>query len=431
MSLSFDVSVQEIFGTLACGGRLYIASEEERRDLDHLQEVIQEQGINRLYFPYVALQQFAHLSALANRQFPSLKEVYSTGEQLVLTADIKHFFRQPVRLINLYGPSESHVCSAYVLPPESDKWGDAASIGYPLPGFTLLVVDAHLQLVPAGVAGELLIVSDFLSPGYHNKSEESARRFISAEGFAAQSYHAYRTGDLVRLEHDDRFSYLGRLDNQLKIRGFRIEPSEVEAAINALEGVQVSAVVGRADNSGSKQLIAFIAGLLDDKGNQKDKIKRGLRLVLPEYMVPTELVFVDKLPTTPSGKIDRKALLKVDIIESSTQMPERPLTKTQEQVKALWETLFPGRHIALHDDFFAIGGHSLLATQLVFLLRKAFDCDIPLRLLFNHPTLSAMAESIDGYIASEKGPVDAVDRSFVQDGYERIHWQGECVQPLG
>jgi acyl carrier protein len=167
--------------------------------------------------------------------------------------------------------------------------------------------------------------------------------------------------------------------------------------------VQVSAVVGRADHSGSQQLIAFIAGLLDDKGNQKDKIKRGLRLV-PEYMVPTELVFVDKLPTTPSGKIDRKALLKVDIIvESSTQMPERSLTKTQEQVRALWETLFPGRQIALHDDFFAIGGHSLLATQLVFLLRKAFDCDIPLRLLFNHPTLSAMAESIDGYIASEKG----------------------------
>lgn len=244
-----------------------------------------------------------------------------------------------------------------MLPPESDKWGDAASIGYPLPGFSLLVVDEHLQLVPAGVAGELLIASDFLSPGYHNKSEESARRFISAEGFAAQSCHAYRTGDLVRLEHDDRFSYLGRIDNQLKIRGFRIEPSEVEAAINALEGVQVSAVVGRADHSGSQQLIAFIAGLLDDKGNQKDKIKRGLRLVLPEYMVPTELVFVDKLPTTPSGKIDRKALLKVDIIvESSTQMPERSLTKTQEQVRALWETLFPGRHIALHDDFSPLVG---------------------------------------------------------------------------
>lgn len=116
--------------------------------------------------------------------------------------------------------------------------------------------------------------------------------------------------------------------------------------------MQVSAVVGRADTSGSKQLVAFIAGLMDDKSNQKDKIKRGLRPVLPEYMVPTELVFLDKLPTTPSGKIDRKALLKVDIIvESSAQMPERSLTKTQEQVRALWETLFPGRHIALHDDF--------------------------------------------------------------------------------
>lgn len=425
MSLSFDVSVQEIFGTLTCGGRLYIANEEERRDLDHLQEVILHQEINRLYFPYVALQQFAHLSMLADRQFPSLKEVYSTGEQLVLTVDIKQFFRQPVRLINLYGPSESHVCSACFLPPESEKWGDAASIGYPLPGFSLLVVDEHLQLVPAGVAGELLIVSDFLSPGYHNKEEENARRFMSADDFAAQSCHAYRTGDLVRLEHDDRFSYLGRIDNQLKIRGFRIEPSEVEAAINAQQGVQVSAVVGRADVSGGKQLVAFIAGMSGDKSNQKDEIKCSLRLRLPEYMIPSEWVFLDSLPTTPSGKIDRKALLNMDIVgESFAPMQDSPLTKTQEQVKGLWETLFPGRHITLHDDFFSIGGHSLLATQLVFLLRKTFNSDIPLRLLFNYPTLSSMAASIDGYVVSEKGASEVVDYSFVQDGYERIHWQG-------
>lgn len=161
MSLSFDVSVQEIRHVRPAGA--YISPVKKSGEtwiickrLSRSRELIGS-------ISYVALQQFAHLSALANRQFPSLKEVYSTGEQLVLTADIKHFFRQPVRLINLYGPSESHVCSAYVLPPESDKWGDAASIGYPLPGFTLLVVDAHLQLVPAGVAGELLIVSDFLS----------------------------------------------------------------------------------------------------------------------------------------------------------------------------------------------------------------------------------------------------------------------------
>lgn len=421
MSLSFDVSVQEIFGTLAYGGKLYIASEDERKDLDHLQEVIQRREINRLYFPYVALQQFAHLSGLAHRTFPHLKEVYSTGEQLVLTADIKKFFRQPIRLVNLYGPSESHVCSACILPERSECWGDAASIGFPLPGFTLLAVDENLRAVPAGVAGELLIISDFLSPGYHNKAVESTQRFLNVAGFAAQSHKAYRTGDLIKLENDDTFSYLGRIDNQLKIRGFRIEPSEVEAAINALEGVQVSAVVGKQTTPGSKQLVAFIAGPSND---QKAPILHQLRLRLPEYMVPSELVFLDKLPTTPSGKIDRKALLEMAIpVDSFVPAADEPLTEMQRRVKALWLPLFPGRRIELHDDFFAIGGHSLLATQLVFLLRKAFDIDIPLRLLFNHPTLSAMAASVDRYLAEDKGEDTPKDHSFVRDGYAHFPWQ--------
>lgn len=243
--------------------------------------------------------------------------------------------------------------------------------------------------------------------------------------------HAYRTGDLVRLEHVDRFSYLGRLDNQLKIRGFRIEPSEVEAAINALEGVQVSAVVGRADNSEASSSSPLLLAYWMIKAIKRIRSNAAFAWCCRSIWFPQSWSLWISCRPRLAGKIDRKALLKVDIIiESSTQMPERSLTKTQEQVRALWETLFPGRHIALHDDFFAIGGHSLLATQLVFLLEcKAFDCDIPLRLLFNHPTLSAMAESIDGYIASEKGPVDAVDRSFVQDGYERIHWQGEAFNP--
>ncbi|SJN60077.1 Linear gramicidin synthase subunit D [Vibrio ruber DSM 16370] len=432
MSLSFDVSVQEIFGTLASGGRLYIASEEERRDLGHLQDVIVNQRINRLYFPYVALQQFVHLSELANRVFPNLKEVYSTGEQLVLTADIKQFFRQPIRLINLYGPSESHVCSAFILPPYSDKWGDAASIGYPLPGFSLLVVDEHVRLVPAGVAGELLIVSDFLSPGYHNKEEENARRFLQIDTFNTESRHAYRTGDLVRLEHDDKYSYLGRIDSQLKIRGFRIEPSEVEAAINAMEGVLVSAVVGREAISGGKQLVAFISGSFGDKINRKEEIQSQLRLLLPEYMVPTRLVFLDRLPTTPSGKIDRKALVEIEIVVKS-EVPEvdKPLTTTQEQVRALWQALFPERHIRLHDDFFSIGGHSLLATQLVFQLRKAYNSDIPLRLLFNHPTLSSMAASVDAYLANERNAVPAEEDLYVRDGYEPIHWQESSRVALG
>ena len=284
------------------------------------------------------------------------------------------------------------------------------------------MVDEQQRLVPAGVTGELLIVSDFLSPGYHNRAAENAQRFVSALSFATQSYHAYRTGDLIKLEHNDTFSYLGRIDNQLKIRGFRIEPSEVEAAINALHGVQVSAVVGRENTPGSKQLVAFIAG---SSSEQKVSILGQLRLSLPEYMVPAELVFLKQLPTTPSGKIDRKALLGIEIPpEQSTFTDDETLTATEEKLKALWQTLFPGRHIALHDDFFAIGGHSLLATQLVFLLRNAFNNTIPLRLLFNHPTLSAMATSVDRYVAEEQSESIMVNQEFIQDGTAPLHWLG-------
>ncbi|CCW30868.1 putative nonribosomal peptide synthetase TomB [Xenorhabdus nematophila F1] len=423
MSLSFDVSVQEIFGTLCTGGKLYITDEEERQDLHHLQNIIELNGIRRAYFPYVALQHLAQLTFTNKAQLPMLEEVYSTGEQLVLTSDIKHMFNVNRRLINLYGPSESHVCSAYVMPADISSWGDSASIGYPLPGFTMLVLDEYKRMVPSGVTGELWIISEFLSPGYHNKDSETQERFLTGNWPGALSQHAYKSGDLIKLKSNDSFTYLGRLDNQLKIRGFRIEPSEIEAVINSLDEVKVSAVIGKEISAGNKMLVAFITTTVP---LERVELLTRLRSYLPDHMIPSEFVFLPALPTTPSGKIDRKALHHIEITKMPDNVEENNiediLTSTEQTVKLLWQKVFPNQVIKLEDNFFNIGGHSLLATQLVYLLRKQFNVDFPLKLLFSTPTLRDMATSVDIYLDKDKKSDDVIKSTFINDAFIQHDW---------
>ncbi|WP_319940065.1 non-ribosomal peptide synthetase family protein [Xenorhabdus littoralis] len=424
MSLSFDVSVQEIFGTLCTGGKLYIANEEERKDLHHLQNIIELNKIRRAYFPYVALQHLAQLIFTNEAQLPMLEEVYSTGEQLVLTSDIKHMFNANRRLINLYGPSESHVCSAYLMPEDKSSWGDSASIGYPLPGFTMLVLDEHRHMVPSGVAGELWIISDFLSPGYHNKDHETQARFLTENWPGALSQHAYKSGDLIKLTSNDSFTYLGRLDNQLKIRGFRIEPSELEAVINSLDGVKVSAVIGKEISAGNKMLVAFIVATMP---LERVEILAILRSYLPDYMIPNEFVFLSDLPTTPSGKIDRKSLHHIELNKIIDDIEKNKIeeiqTSTEKIVKLLWQKVLPNRTIKLGDNFFNIGGHSLLATQLVYLLRNQFNVDFPLKLLFSTPTLRDMATSVDIYLDDNgKKSDDGIESTFIRDAFIQHDW---------
>ncbi|MDR0218144.1 MAG: amino acid adenylation domain-containing protein [Enterobacteriaceae bacterium] len=423
MSLSFDVSVQEIFGTLCTGGKLYIANEDERKDLHHLQNIIELNEIRRAYFPYVALQHLAQLTFTNKAQLPMLSEVYSTGEQLVLTSDIKYMFNANRRLINLYGPSESHVCSFYVMPTDISSWGDSASIGYPLPGFTMLILDEHKNMVPAGVAGELWIVSDFLSPGYHNKDHETNKRFLIEKWPNALSQHAYKSGDLVKLNANNLFTYLGRLDNQLKIRGFRIEPSEIESVINSLDGVKVSAVIGKEISAGNKILVAFIITTVP---LERIELLTWLRNYLPDYMIPSEFIFLPNIPTTPSGKIDRKALHHIEIPNILNEIEKHNideiLTSTEQTVKLLWQKVLPNRVIGPEDNFFNIGGHSLLATQLVYLLREKFNVDFPLKLLFRAPTLSDMATSVDIYLSEDKKINNETKNSFINDALIKYDW---------
>ncbi|MFE0877071.1 amino acid adenylation domain-containing protein [Streptomyces smyrnaeus] len=410
MSLSFDVSLQEILGTLCGGGTLVLIPDELRKDLHRLAEFMRRERIARAYFPYIALQHLAAVATGAGLRLDALREVVSTGEQLVVSPQIREFFaaHPRARLWNMYGPSETHVVSAHRLPDDPASWGETASIGRPLPGFSMLVLDAGGNLVPPGIPGELYLGGELISPGYNRLPEETARRFAVHPLLASPDRptgRIYRTGDLVRVDAEGNFEYLGRVDDQVKIRGYRVEPAEVEAALNSLHVVDASAVGTVRLDSGDTRLVAY----LDARERTDDGTLRELLAgLLPDYMMPSHFVHLDRIPTTPSGKIDRKKL--PELFEPTSPVASAPpTTPTEREIANRWSALLKTEDIGAHDDFFARGGHSILATQLVYQLRDHFGVDVPLRELLDRPTVAGMAACIDALRAApdRSGPAPA------------------------
>lgn len=388
MSLSFDVSVMEILGTLCAGGTLVLVPEDIRKDLHALAEFLRDNDVNRVYLPYVALQGLAAIAVDADIRLPSLREVASVGEQLAVSPQIRTFFaRHPdARLLNMYGPSETHLATWQEVTGDPENWPETPGIGVGIPGLRLLVLDRRGAVVPSGVPGELWIGGPLLSPGYHRRESETAFRFRPDPLHPGDAL--YRTGDLVRQTPDGGLRYLGRVDDQIKIRGYRVEPAEVEAAIDALELVEAAAVTAVDIAPGDRRLVAFVAGGPADAGS----VRRALTGVLPDHMVPAHIVRLSRLPVSPTGKVDRKALRAgftlSETVESRTEPPSTPM---EQAVARHWADLLGHEGIGRHDDFFAVGGHSLMATELVYRLRREHQVDLPLRLLLEDPTLTGMA----------------------------------------
>ncbi|GAA2682815.1 MULTISPECIES: non-ribosomal peptide synthetase [Actinosynnema] len=391
MSLSFDVSVMEILGTLCAGGALVLIPEEVRKDLHALAEFLREHDIARAYLPYVALQGLAAIAVDAGLRLDALREVASVGEQLVVSPQIRRFFAEHprARLLNMYGPSETHLATWHEVAGDPATWPEAPAIGHGIPGLRLAVLDRRGAVVPPGVPGELHLGGPVLSPGYHRRPEETARRFLPDPRNPGEVL--YRTGDLVRRTRDG-LEYLGRADDQIKVRGYRIEPAEVEAAIDALDLVAASAVTAVDVAPGDRRLVAFVAGGPDDPR----EVARALVGVLPDHMVPAHVVRVGRLPLTPSGKADRKALRGLfSLADTGSDAPaEPPATPLEESVARLWAELLGGGAVGRHDDFFDLGGHSIMATELVYRLRREHGVDLPLRVVLEDPTVAGMAARV-------------------------------------
>jgi amino acid adenylation domain-containing protein len=388
-SLSFDVSFQEIFSTWCNGGTLVLTTEAIRADPRKLLRQLVEHRVDRLFMPYVAIQQLAE-AAEAEESLPPLREVISAGEQLRVTTAMRTFFSR-IRgcvLRNQYGPTESHVMTDHCLRGSPAAWPLLPLIGKPIANVTAYVLDAHMRPLSPGVIGELYLGGDCVATGYVYQPRLTADRFLPDPWNPSRAL--YRTGDRARWLENGDIEYFGRGDDQVKVRGFRIEPGEIEAAIMQISGVAETVVVAHGDSSESRRLVAYVVFSGGAQQRPADVISI-LRSMLPHYMVPSIVVPLDHMPLTPSGKIARRTL-PPPAVKTKTEdaPPETPLARL---IVEQWRALL-GLSLGAGANFFAAGGHSLLATQALSKLRAVTGVDLPLRLLFERPTPASLAEAV-------------------------------------
>ncbi len=387
-SLNFDVSFQEIFTTWCGGGRLVLVEDAVRRDANALLAYLAEQRIERIFLPFVALNQLAESAAAGPRL--ALKSIITAGEQLKLSAPLKAFLRrQGCRLYNHYGPTESHVVTSYELAMELDQEPPLPPIGRPIANTRIHLLNGRQRPQPIGVAGELCIAGECLARGYLNRPELSAERFIETELFG-RGERIYKTGDLARWREDGNLEYLGRIDQQFKYRGYRIEPGEIEAVLCQHDAVS-EAVVTLHERDGHPSLAAYISA--SDRQPSPEALRDFLGQRLPDYMIPTRFTLLERLPLSPNGKVDRGALPEPEAAVDRGETPVR--TESEALLATLWSALLKVDVISVTANFFDLGGHSLLATQLASRIRDGFAVEMPLRTLFEHPVLGDLAAWLD------------------------------------
>jgi amino acid adenylation domain-containing protein len=393
--LGFDVSFEELFSTWGSGGTLVLMPEEARRDPQVLLSFLIEKRIERVFQPFVALQQLAEAARERGRIPEALRELVTAGEQLRITPAVAALCRGGVRLFNEYGPTETHVTTAHLLEGDPAGWPALPPIGRPLANHRALLLDRARNPVPVGVPGELCVGGVGVARGYFRRPDLTAERFIPDPTGVEPGARLYRTGDLARWTPGGDLEYLGRTDFQVKIRGYRVEPGEVEATVVAHPGVRDAAVVARSDRS-DRSLVAYVVweGEADEAG-----LRGALKAALPAAMVPAAFVALEALPLTPSGKVDRRALAGPAFAPegpgtAATAYVE-PATETERELAAVWSEILGIERAGGADDFFDLGGHSLLATRLVSRVRQAFGVELPLRAVFEAPTLAAFAARVD------------------------------------
>ncbi|HIP97643.1 MAG TPA: amino acid adenylation domain-containing protein, partial [Anaerolineae bacterium] len=402
--LSFDVSFQEIFSTWCSGGTLVLISEGMRQDIARLLRSLTDEKIERLFLPFVALQHLAEATDGQAVSATTLGEVITAGEQLQITRSIASLFGtlEGCTLHNQYGPSESHVVTAFTLMGSPSDWSALPPIGRPIDNTQIHLLDKHLQLVPIGVPGELYIGGDSLARGYLNRPGLTAERFLPDPFSEEPGARLYKTGDLARYLPDGNIEFLGRADHQVKIRGFRVELGEIEAVLGGHPALREVVVLAREDGSGSKRLVAYVIPAQKPVPTVSE-LRDFLKEKLPEYMVPSAFVTLEALPLTPSGKVDRRALPAPDgarpELEGAFVAPRTPVEK---ELAGIWTQVLGVERVGIYDNFFDLGGHSLLATQVISRVRTTYQVDLPLRRLFETPTVAGLAALIAQSLAEQE-----------------------------
>jgi amino acid adenylation domain-containing protein/thioester reductase-like protein len=399
---SFDVSVWEFFWTLMCGARLIMARPEGHKDPAYLQALIAQENVTTLHFVPSMLQVF--LGQYKVGECPSITHVVCSGEALSTALRDSCLKSLPqAQLSNLYGPTEAAVDVTAWECVESSH-GPQVPIGHPIANARIYILDGENRPVPVGVAGEVYIGGVAVGRGYLNRPDLTAERFLPDPFAAERSARMYRTGDLGRWRPDGNVEYLGRNDHQVKIRGFRIELGEIEAKLLQHAIVSETVVVSYDGPGGDKRLVAYV--VLEKNQNRENEVPEELRAYLrdslPDYMVPSAFVPLERLPLSQNGKLDRRALPPPPSGSYVRSQYEAPQDDTERKLAEIWQALLQVGQVGRHDNFFDLGGHSLLALRLLFEVHTCFECKLNVSDVYKTPTLAELAMRIGTGMSSHR-----------------------------
>ncbi|MBX7222934.1 MAG: amino acid adenylation domain-containing protein [Blastocatellia bacterium] len=462
-TFGFCVSFQEIFSTLCTGEVLVILPEDIRRDIASLGQFLKENAVERLHLPFAALKNLAENAS--HETLPAtLRDVITAGEQLQVTESVRRLFERlpDCALHNQYGASETHVVSALTLTPPHEDWPAIPSVGHQIANTRMYLLDDSLRPVPIGIPGEVYVGGVCLARGYLNDAALTAEKFLPDPFGTTPGGRLYKTGDLARWLADGQIEYFGRADNQVKIRGFRIELGDIETTLVKHPDVRDAAVLARSNAQGLKFLVGYVvwdkkSGESGESGESRESedptarfkpqtsnlklqnysvdsqdpqdpqdsqdfrgLTRFLKEQLPDYMVPSMWVEMDRLPVNANGKLDQTALPTPEF--SRPRLAEHfvaPTTSEEKKLAAIWSEVLGLEQVGIHDNFFELGGHSLLATQVFSRLRDTFQVRLPLRVLFENPTIAELVNVLIQAQTAAPAPTRPVMRAVAREAYRR------------
>ena len=390
--VGFDASIWEFWAPLTQGARLILAADEGHRDPDYLIRTIREQSITVLQLVPSLLSIL--LSTPDFSGCDSLRRVFVGGEALSASTLKRFHATLGIPLVNLYGPTETTIDASSKEYQSANTWMPAVSIGSPIDGIAFRVLDGRLNPVPPGVRGELYIAGCGLARCYMGQPAQTARRFLPDPLSPIPGGRMYRSGDFVRLLPEGVLEYLGRSDSQVKLRGQRFELEEIEARLATCPGVVQSAASLYRDNSGIDRLAGYV-GLTPEAeaGDWRTAILSALRLRLPDYMLPTQLILLHQWPVNSNGKVDRAALLPPQAETSAPTRSRAPSTLQEQALAEIWRKVLGADSIGVDDNFFQLGGDSILGLQMVAQARQA-GMALAARDIFSHPTVAELAAKV-------------------------------------
>ena len=419
-SYAFDFSVWEMWGALLVGGKLVIVPYWTARNPKAFVELLEEQRVTILNLTPSVFMELLQFDAFVDERItPDLRWIIFGGEALNVPGLRPWFERRGEdhpRLVNMYGITETTVHVTYRPLEAIDTENNRSVIGQPIPDLQVYVLDASLQPVPIGVVGEIYVGGSGISQGYLNRPDLTEQRFIP-NPFDRDGGLLYRSGDMARWLPNGDLEYLGRGDHQVKLRGFRIELGEIETLLLSHPAVSQAAALLR-DDLEDKRLVAYlVAG--QDVTPSTQELRMYLKERLPDYMIPSAFVFMEKFPFTPNGKLDRAALPEpTNERQTETDDLERPRSMLENQLCLIWEQVLGVQPVGIHDNFFDLGGHSLLAVQIVSRIRSAFQIEIPLRSLFETQTVAGLASKISITNVIEQEDADSMVSDSSEDREE-------------